>query len=109
MNVKQEIKLTKSKPPTSQGMAILVGQFDFPFYIHRTSNLKSIDRYSHIEKDTHTIFTPATVRASNAVRACLLVATVIYAQYERIHTLHTQEVHNGHTLMRNKNYTVNTV
>ena len=31
----------QSKSPTSSGTAILIGQFDFPFYIHGTSNLKS--------------------------------------------------------------------
>ena len=30
----------QSKSPTSSGTVILIGQFDFLFYIHGTSNLK---------------------------------------------------------------------
>ena len=42
MNVQRENETDQSKSPTSSGTAILIGQFGLPFYIHGTSNLKSM-------------------------------------------------------------------
>ena len=46
----------QSKSPTSSGTAILIGQFDFLFYVHGTSNLKSMVciNCSHISLPAYT-------------------------------------------------------